>query len=216
MKPFQSSLALAAMLAAVSPLAAQDQNSEVIQVSPDIFLRWYGHAGRTYFLQTSDPNDHLRKWIWAPIIETGNAEDISYEVDGTADKGFFRLWFTNEPSADPDGGDFDGNDLSNLAEVTIHQTNPLNPDTDGDGMPDGWEVFYALNPLDAADGSLDPDNDGLTNAQEYQHGTNPNLGDSDGNGVTDGGEVDEGTDPTNPLDTPDAEWVILTGDLDED
>ena len=216
MKPFQSSLALAAMLAAVSPLAAQDQNSEVIQVSPDMFLRWYGHAGRTYFVQISNPNDHLRKWIWAPIIETGNAEDISYEVDGTADKGFFRLWFTDEPTADPDGGDFDGDSLSNLAEVTIHQTNPLNPDTDGDGMPDGWEVFYALNPLDAADGSLDPDNDGLTNAQEYQHGTNPNLGDSDGDGVTDGGEVDEGTDPTDPLDTPEAEWVILTGDLDED
>jgi hypothetical protein len=181
-----------------------------------MFLRWHGHAYRTYFVQISDPNDHLRKWIWAPIIETGNDENISYEVDGTADKGFFRLWFTDEPTTDPDGGDFDGDGLSNLAEVTMHQTNPLNPDTDGDGMPDGWEVLYALNPLDAADGSLDPDNDGLTNAQEYQHGTNPNLGDSDGDGVTDGGEVDEGTDPTDPLDTPEAEWVILTGDLDED
>lgn len=206
----------AAMLAAISPLQAQAQNSEVIQVSPDLFLRWYGHAGRTYFVQISDPNDHLKSWTWAPIIETGNDEDISYEVDGTADKGFFRLCFTDEPTADPDGGDFDGDGLSNLAEVTIHQTNPLNPDTDGDGMPDGWEVYYTLNPLDAADGSLDPDNDGLTNAQEYQHGTNPNLGDSDGDGVTDGGEVDEGTDPTDPLDTPEAEWVILTGDLDED
>ena len=204
------------MLAAISPPGAQDQNSEVIQVSPDMFLRWHGHAGRTYFVQISDPNDHLRKWIWAPIIETGNDEDISYEVDGTADKSFFRLWFTDEPTADPDGGDFDEDGLSNLAEVTTHQTNPLKPDTDEDGMPDGWEVFYALNPLDAADGGLDPDNDGLTNAQEYQHGTNPNLGDSDGDGVRDGGEVDEGTDPTDPGDTPEAEWVILTGDLEED
>lgn len=216
MMPFQSSLALGAMLVAISPTAAQEQNSEIIQVDADMFLRWHGHAGRTYFVQISDPNDHLKSWTWEPIIETGNDEDISYQVDGTADKGFFRLWFTDEPTNDPDGGDFDGDGLSNLAEVTIHQTTPLNPDTDGDDMPDGWEVLYALSPLDAADGSLDPDNDGLTNAMEYQHGSNPNLGDSDGDGVTDGGEVDENTDPTDPLDTPEAEWLILTGDLDED
>ena len=82
-------------LAPLAPLSAQvngiDQNSELIQVGGDKFLRWYGHEGRTYFLQVSDPNDHLNKWTWAPIIESGNDEDISYEVDGTADKGFFRL-----------------------------------------------------------------------------------------------------------------------------
>jgi hypothetical protein len=222
MKPFQSSLALAAMLAAISPLASQEQNSEVIQVSPDMFLRWYGHAGRTYFVQISDPNDHLRKWIWAPIIETGNDEDISYEVDGTADKGFFRLWFTDEPTADPDGGDFDGDGLSNLAEVVTHQTNPLKADTDGDGLLDGWEVANSLDPNDDGTtdvnngGSGDPDNDGLTNAEEQDLGTDPNDADSDDDGITDGGENDQGTDPNDPEDTPDAEWFILTGDLGED
>jgi hypothetical protein len=30
-----------------------------------------------------------------------------------------------------------------------------------------------------------------------------------------GGEIDQGTDPDDPNDTPDAEWFILTGDLDE-
>lgn len=212
----------AASLVAISPLAAQDQNSEVIQVSPDMFLRWYGHSGRTYFVQISDPNDHLRKWIWAPIIETGNDEDISYEVDGTADKGFFRLWFTDEPTADPDGGDFDGDGLSNLAEVLTHQTNPLKEDTDGDGLLDGWEVANSLDPNDDGTtnvnngGSGDPDNDGLTNAEEQDLGTDPNDADSDDDGITDGGENDQGTDPNDPEDTPDAEWFILTGDLDED
>lgn len=212
----------AASLVAISPLAAQDQNSEVIQVSPDMFLRWYGHSGRTYFVQISDPNDHLRKWIWAPIIETGNDEDISYEVDGTADKGFFRLWFTDEPTADPDGGDFDGDGLSNLAEVLTHQTNPLKEDTDGDGLLDGWEVANSLDPNDNGTtnvnngGSGDPDNDGLTNAEEQDLGTDPNDADSDDDGITDGGENDQGTDPNDPEDTPDAEWFILMGDLDED
>jgi len=222
MKPFQFSLVLAAMLAAISPLAAQEQNSEVIQVSPDMFLRWYGHSGRTYFVQISDPNDHLRKWIWAPIIETGNDEDISYEVDGTADKGFFRLWFTDEPTADPDGGDFDEDGLSNLAEVLTHQTNPLKSDTDGDGLLDGWEVANSLDPNDDGTtnvnngGSGDPDNDGLTNAEEQDLATDPNDADSDDDGITDGGENDQGTDPNDPEDTPDAEWFILTDDLDQD
>lgn len=211
-----------AAIAAVSPALAQEQNSEIIRVDPDMFLRWYAHDGRTYFVQISDPNDHLRKWIWAPIIETGNDEDISYEVDGTADKGFFRLWFTDEPTAHPDGGDFDGDGLSNLAEVLTHQTNPLKADTDGDGLFDGWEIANSLDPNDDGTmsvnngGSGDPDNDGLTNAEEQDLGTDPNDADSDDDGITDGGEDDQGTDPNDPEDTPDAEWVLLTGDLDED
>jgi len=215
-------LLLAAMLAAGCPLAAQEQNSEVLTVGADKFLRWYGHADRTYFIQVSDPNDHLRKWTWAPIIETGNAENISYEVDGTADKGFFRLWFSDQPTNDPDGDDFDGDGLSNLDEITLYQTNPLTTDTDGDGLLDGWEVANSLDPNDDGTtdpdngGSGDPDNDGLTNSEEQDLGTDPNDADSDGDGITDGGENDQGTDPNDSEDTPDAEWFILTGDLNED
>jgi subtilisin-like proprotein convertase family protein len=46
-------------------------------------------------------------------------------------------------------------------------------DTDGDGMPDAWELRFGLDPLNAADAALDPDGDGRTNLQEYQHGTHP-------------------------------------------
>jgi hypothetical protein len=213
---------LAAATASVSPTVAQEQNSEIIQVSPDMFLRWHGHAYRTYFVQISDPNDHLRKWIWAPIIETGSDENISYEVDGTADKGFFRLWFSDQATTDPDGDDFDRDGLTNLDEVTLYQTNPLDSDTDGDGLLDGWEVANSLDPNDDGTtnvnngGSGDPDNDGLTNAEEQDLGTDPSDGDSDDDGITDGGENDQGTDPNDPEDTPDAEWFILTGDLEVD
>jgi hypothetical protein len=68
-------------------------------------------------------------------------------------------------------------------------------DSDGDGMPDAWEIANGLNPYDPTDAALDPDNDGLTNLQEYQLGTNPHVADTDGDGLTDGQEVKLGTNP---------------------
>ncbi len=46
------------------------------------------------------------------------------------------------------------------------------PDTDGDGMPDWWEVATGLNHV-TNDASLDPDQDGRSNAQEYVARTDP-------------------------------------------
>ncbi|MEZ4708516.1 MAG: hypothetical protein R3A44_15010 [Caldilineaceae bacterium] len=46
-------------------------------------------------------------------------------------------------------------------------------DADHDGMADGWESSYGLNPTDAGDGAGDLDGDGYTNVEEYLNGTNP-------------------------------------------
>src|SRR5439155_14598506 len=45
-------------------------------------------------------------------------------------------------------------------------TRPANYDTDGDGMPDTWEVAHGLDPA-AADNNGDFDADGYTNLEEY-------------------------------------------------
>ncbi len=141
------------------------------------FIQWYGISGRTYFIQVSDATDHLNKWKWLPIIEGGNNQSISYEVDGTADKAFFRLQYTDQTAADLDNADFDGDGLTNLQEITalvvgnkITQTNPLDPDTDHDGLKDKFERDHGLDPTD--DGSINPNNgpngipngDGITNS----------------------------------------------------
>jgi uncharacterized repeat protein (TIGR01451 family) len=46
-------------------------------------------------------------------------------------------------------------------------------DSDGDGMPDAWEVANKLDPLNPADASLDSDEDGLSDLEEYLAGTDP-------------------------------------------
>jgi hypothetical protein len=194
MKPAFSAIVAALIWLAAGPLHAEDQNSEIITVGVDKFLRWHGQPGRTYFVQVSDPNDPLRKWIWAPIIETGNDEDISYEVDGTASKGFFRLKFTDQPTTDPENDDFDSDDIPNLEEITCHQSDPLDEDTDNDGMPDGYEATFYFD-LNFDDGGYDYDGDDLSNLEEYIAATNPYDSDTDGDGMKDGFEVTYGFNP---------------------
>jgi len=46
-------------------------------------------------------------------------------------------------------------------------------DSDGDGMPDTWELAHFLNPNSAADAGSDFDGDGITAKQEYTVDTNP-------------------------------------------
>ncbi|HIE10924.1 MAG TPA: hypothetical protein EYP62_04865, partial [Kiritimatiellae bacterium] len=135
--------------------------------------------------------------------------------------------------------DYDGDGLSNLEEYRIknglagnppgtfdpdyadvvwdYSTDPFNPDSDGDGLPDGWEAVFGLHPMDpipTADGmrtrfpvlgpSGDVDHDGLFNGREYsvrfhlhegadsnainEASTNPWDPDSDRDGLKDGEE----------------------------
>ncbi len=74
-------------------------------------------------------------------------------------------------------------------------------DSDGDGLPDAWEIQY-FTTVAAQDGTGDPDGDGLTNAQELAAGTHPDRADTDGDGATDGQELAAGTDPLDPASVP--------------
>ncbi len=60
-----------------------------------------------------------------------------------------------------------------LAFKYVAMPNDPKLDTDGDGMPDAWELRFGLDPLNPADAQEDPDEDSVTNLQEYQRGTHP-------------------------------------------
>jgi hypothetical protein len=100
-------------------------------------------------------------------------------------------------------GDPDDDGLTNQEEYHGGPggTDPKNPDSDNDGLPDGWEVRYDLDPNDpyGDNGPYgDPDHDGLTNQQEYEHHTDPKNPDTDGDGLPDGWEVKYNLDPNDP------------------
>ena len=71
-------------------------------------------------------------------------------------------------------------------------------DSDGDGLPDWWEVRW-FGGVTNWTGANDTDDDDLSNAEEYSWGTNPLDTDSDDDGLGDGWEVNTiKTDPLNP------------------
>ena len=87
-----------------------------------------------------------------------------------------------------------GNGIRDAEEVQIYGTAYNNNDTDGDLMPDGYEVLMGHNPTER-DGDEDPDFDGLLNYEEYLAGTMYNMSDTDGDLILDGWEVLNGLDP---------------------
>ncbi len=89
----------------------------------------------------------------------------------------------NSSNPDDASEDWDGDGASNRVEIQIG-TNIYAADTDGDGLPDGYEYDNGLDPL-VFDSDSDADGDSLTNLEEYQLGTDPNDADTDDDGIPD-------------------------------
>jgi hypothetical protein len=73
-----------------------------------------------------------------------------------------------------------------LNAVTLEQVAAA-ADSDGDGLPDGWETAAFGNLSQTAEG--DADGDSVSNLDEFNAGTNPNKADTDGDGLSDSEEV---------------------------
>ncbi|MCY3414469.1 MAG: hypothetical protein INQ03_22670 [Candidatus Heimdallarchaeota archaeon] len=95
-----------------------------------------------------------------------------------------------DPASDPLNADSDGDGLLDGLEGTLKfdrnaTTDKLNPDSDGDGLADGLEYTLGSNPGD-------PDTDGdlvLDGDEFFIYNTNPFLPDTDFDGVSDGWEL---------------------------
>ncbi|MDP2959228.1 MAG: thrombospondin type 3 repeat-containing protein [Longimicrobiales bacterium] len=116
--------------------------------------------------------------ITYPVTLSGNHRLDFIVFDGGGQSGgMFRL----ETNASITFSDRDGDGLADVTEQNVTQTDPDNPDTDGDGLNDGDEVAGGTNP-----NNPDTDGDGVPDGQD-EFPLDPTRGnpDSDGDGVSD-------------------------------
>ena len=102
--------------------------------------------------------------------------------------------------------DQDGDGLTYGLEYLMN-TQPNDPDSDNDGLPDGWEWKYGLDPLSStgADGAVaDPDGDGMSNLQEYLYLQPSGWDNTNTASVLDNGVWWNGTIPVNDWNEEDA------------
>ena len=95
-------------------------------------------------------------------------------------------------------GDSDEDGLPDSLEAR-YKGDPNNPDTDGDGISDGEEVYEYRTRVNLAD----TDKDGLSDYEEINtHSTNPLKADSDGDRLSDYAELEAGTNPNDKSEYP--------------
>lgn len=121
----------------------------------------------------------------------GSTDNFNGDTDGDGLSDDFEIMYTSETispklnDTDENGisdadQDTDSDGLTNLEEQE-YQTNPLNADSDQDGLTD-WDE---INTYETSPNNADMDEDGLSDEKEIHLGLNPKLADSDGDGVND-------------------------------
>ena len=151
-------------------------------------------------------------------VDIGADEFVDVDGDGLPD--WWELRYFGNATTTAASSDSDGDGLMNSQEYALGTdptsnvdtdidslsddlelflgTDPHYWDSDNDGMSDGWEHKYELDPLSPNDPNIDSDNDGWTDGQEADQGTDPQNADTDSDGVEDSLDAD-------PLDPENAE-----------
>lgn len=138
-------------LVTLASARAQDEPKLEIGLADDVVtLFWWSVPGHTYFIEHSE---NLTFWRYLLMIESGNGTLLQWDITTDAPRGFFRLRYTDAPTANPAYSDFDG-----------------------DSMPSAYELEHGLDPLsDSA--FADPDADQVSSLAEYLVGRNPSASD---------------------------------------
>jgi hypothetical protein len=118
------------------------------------------------------------------LTDSASSNFVDYDKDGVKDHldGYptnptkTKRPIDSDGDGAPDSEDAFPNDPNEWLD-TDHDGigNNTDPDDDGDGISDVWELKYGLDFLDSRDALNDNDGDGVTNLDEYLNNTNPNV-----------------------------------------
>ena len=165
----------------------------------------------TEYVYAISESDAKAKYVFYVEAETADGEQ-TVSNDVTLRRNSDGSYTFSDIDSDRDG-------LDDLEEIS-RKTDRLNPDTDGDGLKDGYEVNQgSTDPLTAdtdengtPDGAEDFDGDGIPTQQENRYRANPYSGDTDEDGFPDSYEIMNGMNPANadPIVIDDEKAASLT------
>ncbi|MFC7079168.1 hypothetical protein [Halorussus caseinilyticus] len=177
------------------------QVNEITVSATDPNRRWspdYGGENRTV------GRDVLR--LDGDLLPDTYEEQVTGTDPLSPDSNASQTSFNESGNNITDGAEDFDNDGETAAQAYWFDLDPLDNDTDGDRLQDGFELqFQALDPLDTdsdndtvRDPAEDLDNDSLSNRREQTAGTNPVENDTDGDTLNDSAELANETDPLSP------------------
>ncbi|MHB9071736.1 MAG: LamG-like jellyroll fold domain-containing protein [Sedimentisphaerales bacterium] len=176
----------------------------------DFYKAWDDFENRFYLPQDSNLVDggnvsDVNMWGYTTDPNAINDPNILWQDDNRRDIGYH---YPMQIDTDDDG-------LYDYEEYWLG-TAPDDNDSDNDGMDDGWEVEYGLNPL-VDDADLDKDGDGMPNGWEYTYGFNPTINDSGNDADSDYYKnLSEYLHGSNPVDSNSVPTTITTIYVPED
>ncbi|MDE7252729.1 MAG: cellulose binding domain-containing protein [Acetatifactor sp.] len=165
--------------------------NSTIALRGSVFFGMKGSGG-----ETGDEPDNYVLYSYKGL----NKEiDLNLDTDNDGAPDYIEDYF----GTDKNKTDTDGDGLSDFIELYSLVLDPLNVDTDGNGVADGDEDLDGdglsnLSEIEIGTSIFEPDTDedGLSDADEIRlYGTNPLLKDTDSDGVSDSKEIELGTNP---------------------
>ncbi|MES2709346.1 MAG: CotH kinase family protein [Verrucomicrobiota bacterium] len=121
--------------------------------------RW----GGVYSSPPLTPGDWRTRidWVRERFIP-GRSETVRAELETwLANRAAEALRVPNEPSEEP--------------QAAAVVESPVLLDSDGDGIPDIWELRFGLDPFNSDDSPQDLDGDGMSNLDEFMRKSNPRI-----------------------------------------
>lgn len=104
------------------------------------------------------PDGWIDGWIYSWDYGWGNYSTVN---------GIMEPWEGEDFSCN---GSYEPENYIDSGGVYLNETIPHIADTDGEGIPDGIEAYFDLNPLNSSDAEEDLDLDSITNLEEWRHG----------------------------------------------